>query len=213
MLQSPSTSEVRRWLRAEATVQLPPGSTIEFSFAATDDRDVRDEAARILADPQSSTSRRLQGLQTVLGPWRTISYHADDTALVDATVPLSAPLFNIHEQFLWVSIALIASPGAGIPVLSELAVLYPGETLMENLPSIYQRVERQPDSFLRALVGVLESTTQTLDARISELGRLIDPRTAPDTWLDYIARWLGLPWDDALSLEQKRNIATHAADI
>ena len=72
------------------------------------------------------------------------------------------------------SAALIASPGAGIPVLSELAVLYPGETLMENLPSIYQRVERQPDSFLRALVGVLESTTQTLDARISRTFHLTD---------------------------------------
>jgi phage tail-like protein len=213
MLQSPSSNEARRWLRAEAMVKLPPGSTIEFSFAATNDHDIREEASQIAVDPALTSSRRLQSLQRVLDPWRTFSFHGDDAARTEVTVPLAAPLFDIHEQYLWVSIVLIASPGGGIPVLSELTVLYPGETLMENLPSIYQRVETQPDSFLRSLVGVLESTTQTLDARISELGRLIDPRTAPEHWLDYIARWLGLPWDDALSLDQKRSIAMHGAEI
>jgi phage tail-like protein len=213
MLESPSTEGVRRWLRAEALVKLPSGCALEFSYAATNDRDTRDEALRITADPLMAASQRLRRLQTVLGPWRTISFHGEDATSADAPTRLSAPLFDIHEQYLWVSVALIASPGGGIPALSELTVFYPGETLMENLPSIYQRLESQPESFLRSLVGVLESTTQTLDARIAELGRLIDPHTAPDQWLNYIARWLGLPWDDALSLDQKRNIATHAAEI
>jgi phage tail-like protein len=84
---------------------------------------------------------------------------------------------------------------------------------MENLPGIYQRAESQPESFLRSFVGVLESTTQTLDARIGNLGRNIHPETATGPWLDYVARWLGLPWDDALSLDQKRRIVSRADDI
>ena len=31
--------------------------------------------------------------------------------------------------------------------------------------------------------------------------------------MDYIARWLGLPWDDALTEAQKRAILQHAADL
>jgi phage tail-like protein len=60
---------------------------------------------------------------------------------------------------------------------------------------------------------VLEATTQTLDTHIGAMGSLIHPSTAPSAWLDFVAPWLGLPWDDALSDVQKRNIATHANDI
>ena len=31
--------------------------------------------------------------------------------------------------------------------------------------------------------------------------------------MDYIARWLGLPWDDALAVDQKRAILLRAADL
>ena len=84
---------------------------------------------------------------------------------------------------------------------------------MEHLPSIYQRAEAQPGSFLRGLVGVLEATTQELDARIASIGTLVHPSTAPDEWLDFVARWLGLPWDDALSSEQKKAIVSRAPDL
>jgi len=84
---------------------------------------------------------------------------------------------------------------------------------MENLPSIYQRAESQPGSFLRALVGVLETTTQSLDTRIAAMGRRIDPSTAPKEWLDFVARWLGVPWDDGLDLEQKKAIVRRARDL
>jgi phage tail-like protein len=84
---------------------------------------------------------------------------------------------------------------------------------MENLPSIFQREESRPDSFLRSLVGVLETTTQGLDARIASLGQLLDPAAADDQWLDFVARWLGVPWDDALPATHKRAILTRAADL
>jgi phage tail-like protein len=84
---------------------------------------------------------------------------------------------------------------------------------MDNLPAIYRRDAAEPNSFLRSLVGVLEGTTQELDSRIASMGSRIHPSTAPAAWLDYIARWLGLPWDDALSLEQKKTLVLHAAAL
>ena len=84
---------------------------------------------------------------------------------------------------------------------------------MEDLPAIYQKEEQRPDSFLRALVGVLETTIQGLDSGIGSMGQQIHPLSAPEPWLDFIARWLGVPWDDALTLKQKRAVVMRAPDI
>jgi phage tail-like protein len=110
-------------------------------------------------------------------------------------------------------VTLTAVHGARLPAVTELAVLYPGRSLVENLPTPYRRSAVQPGDFLRSLVGVLEATTQDLDARIAALGSHIHPATAAGQWMDYIARWLGLPWDDALSEAQKRDILRRAADL
>ena len=186
VLHAPDREDARRWLRIEASASLPPGSTIEISFAASDDAEDRERV------------------------WRApVVFHGGESP----ATPFVAPLFDIRERFLRVRVALSAAPGARLPELSELAVLYPGRTLMENLPGIYQRAEAQPGSFLRSLVGVLETTTQGLDARIAALGSLAHPSTAPEEWLDFVARWLGLPWDDGLALEQKKAILGRAPEL
>jgi phage tail-like protein len=84
---------------------------------------------------------------------------------------------------------------------------------MERLPSIYQRDEDRPGHFLRSLVGVFEATTQGIDARIGSIGTQLSPATAPAQWLDFVARWLGVPWDDGLPVELKRRILSRAAAL
>jgi phage tail-like protein len=213
MLQAPDREDARRWLRVEASSRLPAGSIIEISYAATDEAAVRDRLVAIAADVSLSSSLRVRQLLSEPDLWRApVVFHGSDPQRVDAA-PFAAPLFDVRERYLWVSIALSAAPGGRLPELPELAVLYPGRTLMENLPSIYQRAEAQPGSFLRALVGVLEATTQGLDARIASMGSRIHPSTAPEEWLDFVARWLGVPWDDGLTLEQKQTIVRRAPEL
>lgn len=212
-LQSPINDNPRRWLRVEAIAKLPAGCTLEIGYATTDDPDVRDQAERITADPALPASRRLSRLRDLLRDWQApLALPGSDTT-ADSSVPLAAPLFDVRHPYLWVSVRLIAAPGATLPILSELRVLYPGHTLMEQLPAIYQRQEAESGDFLRALVGVIESTTQSLDARIGSMGSLVDPATAPVDWLNYVARWIGAPWDDALDEQQKRLLLQHANAI
>jgi phage tail-like protein len=59
----------------------------------------------------------------------------------------------------------------------------------------------------------LETTTQSIDAKIRSIGSYIDPGTAPGPWLDYVARWLDLPWDDALAIDAKRRVVTKAGAL
>ena len=208
MLQSPDREDARRWLRIEALASLPEGSTIEMSFAATDNAEARERMNAIAADGSLTASQRIQKLRAEPDLWHAATvFHGSDP---QSDTPFAAPLFDVRERYLWVSVTLTAAPGARLPELTELKVLYPGHSLMENLPAIYQRAEQSPGSFLRSLVGVLETTTQGLDARIAAMGSRINPPTAPEPWLDFIARWLGLPWDDGLTIDQKKALMTRA---
>jgi phage tail-like protein len=213
-LLGPDREDGRRWLRIEASASLPVGATLEIAYAATDDPVVRDRLVAMTSDTHVPASLRAQKLFSEADRASSaVIFHGGDAREDDSTALFSAPLFDVRERYVWVHVSLVAAPGAKLPTLSALAVVYPGRTLMESLPAIYQRDESRPGSFLRALVGVLESTTQDLDARIGAMGRHVDPATAEPDWLDFIARWLGLPWDDALGAAQKKAIVARAADL
>ncbi|MET4023187.1 phage tail protein [Bradyrhizobium sp. S3.2.12] len=214
MLQSPDREDQRRWLRIEATANLPDGATLEISYVATDDPTIRDRLTAIAADRTLLASHRVQKLLREPGIWRTpIAFHGSNVPPDETAAPLSAPLFDLREPYIWVCIALSATAGGALPSLSQLEVLYPGQTLMENLPAIYRREEAQPGSFLRSLVGVLETTTQGLDSGIAAMASHVHPSTATGPWLDFVARCLGVPWDDALDDEQKKRIVARASDL
>jgi phage tail-like protein len=219
VLHSPDREDARRWLRIEATANLPDGASLEISYAATADEPVRKRLTAIAADKAIPAGQRLQKLLREPGIWGApIVFHGgqappSNQSAAPQSAALSAPLFDVQEPYVWVCITLNATAGGSLPSLSRLAVLYPGQSLMENLPAIYRRAEAQPGSFLRSLVGVLESTTQGLDARIASLASYVHPATSTGPWIDFIARWLGLPWDDALSEDQKKCIVAHGSDL
>jgi phage tail-like protein len=213
VLQSPLGENPRRWLRAEAGVTLGPGASVEISYASSADPELHEQALALFlaAGTRGSAAQRQARLHALLRDWSApmVLRGADGQAAAQ-TMQLAVPLFDVRHPWLWVSVTLVAAPGAPLPVLHQLDVLYPGLSLMEHLPSLYQRAEAEPGNFLRALVGVIETNTQELDARIAAMGSKIDPATAPVAWLDYVARWLDLPWDDALSEDQKRRLLQRA---
>jgi phage tail-like protein len=214
MLQAPPTADGRRWLRIESLASLPPGTTLQIAWANADDAATRNQWAAIASDQTMPEPRRVQALHDLADVWNGfLAIDGSAEQIANPDVPVAAPLFDVRAGSLWIAVTLIAPSGAALPSLRELDVLYPGWTLMQSLPAIYQQAEAEPGSFVRALVGVLETTTQTLDASIAAMGSHIAPSTAPGEWLDYVARWLGVPWDDALTLAQKRAILQQADAI
>jgi phage tail-like protein len=214
VLYSPDREDGRRWLRIEARASLPEGSRLELSFGATDDTQVRDRLSRLAANESLPASHRVWQLLGEPDLWKPPTvFHGSGAPRAESPASFSAPLFDVAERYLWVCVSLIVAPGARLPAVSELAVRYPGRSLMEELPAIYRRGEAEPGNFLRALVGVLEATTQGLDDRIGTMGSLVHPSTATGSWLDFVARWMGLPWDDGLSEDQKKAIVRRAPDL
>lgn len=211
VLQSPLTDSPRRWLRAEALVTLPPGTSMSVSHIPIADKTIAAEADAIIHNSALTATHRQAALGAKLGDWQQPMHFRGDSKHVNG--PLAMPLFDVHAQWLLVCVTLVATPDAARPQLHRLDVLYPGLTLMEHLPQIYQRAESEPGNFLRALVGVLETGTQEQDQRIAAMGSMITPQTAPTQWLDYLARWLDLPWDDALETQQKRDLLQHSSRL
>ncbi len=209
-LRSPSRGP-QQWMRVEASTALPPGCSIEISYAAAADDEARARAEAILKDDSLTHAQRLKRWHHEV-ELHTRIYHGSP-ASAGQQITLSAPLQDVHDEWIWIEIAVTAAPGGLVPSLSELSVFYPGATLVENLPAIYRRREFESNDFLRGLVGVLEAGTQDLDHKIGELGRKIHPSTADGPWLDYVASWLGLPWDNGLSIEQKRRLVGHSASV
>lgn len=219
VLHSPDREDACRWLRIEASAKLPDSASLEISYASTADAAMHNRLTSIAEDNTVPTSIRVQRLLREQGIWSApIAFHGSKSTSGEAgpgetVVPLSAPLFDVHEPYVWVCITLTATVGGSLPSLRELAVLYPGQTLMENLPAIYRRAEAQPGSFLRSLVGVLESTTQSFDSRIASLASHVHPDSATGPWLDFVAGWLGLPWDAGLDGGQKKRLVARASEL
>jgi phage tail-like protein len=211
LLYSPDRSDARGWLRADVSARLLEGATLAIAVASTDDNAVRSRLQAMTSDVRLSESERAKILLNEPGIRREATvFHGRPFDPEEPDAIYSAPLFGIQQQYIWVSLTLSAAPRSALPSISKMAVLYPNLGLVDELPAIYQRADQ---SFLRSLVGVVEASTQQLDTRIASMGSLVNPITAPVDWMDFVARWLGVPWDDALNSEQKNNLIRHAADL
>jgi phage tail-like protein len=198
------------WLRAQASAFLPEGCTLEMRWAGTDDTDLLAKIDALWRASGIGPALQRQRLDDAMGwsaPMRFERVGGSDPAAPTLCV---LPLHDVGTQSLWIDVTLVAAASAGAPQLQSLDVLYPDESLMQNLPALYRREAAQPDSFVRNIVAALETTVQDLDQRIAGLGRLLDAHDTPEPWLDAIARWLGIPWDDTLALERKRALLNAA---
>jgi phage tail-like protein len=218
VLLSPEGRE-RGWLRAELTVDLPPGATMSVRYASTSDPELRSWIVKLASDTSVPPSIRRQRIDARLrdlwsAPLRFVGEPASPQSWTNgAPAPQPDRIVPLHEakgKWLWLSVDMQTGAPDRLPVLRTLRVRYPDLSLMQNLPAIY-RGDR--DGFLRRIVAVLEAMTQDIDECIERLGTLVDPSIAPADWLDFLASWLGLPWHEQLPDEAKRAFLRAAASI
>lgn len=84
--------------------------------------------------------------------------------------------------------------------------------LREYLPAIYRDDEASAD-FLERFLANFEGQFTALEDRIVASTALFDVRTAPDATLDWLASWLGLVLDPAVSPARKRLLIRFAVPL
>jgi phage tail-like protein len=212
VLFSPAKSTERGWLRAEVFADLDKGAALEVQIATTDDASVPERVAAIASDRSLSWVKKSQKIWRVFGLDQKGPTAFSIPGPANAGVPIALPLLEPKDQWVILRLSLITPPGKPPSPLRELRVLYPNLSIGNSLPAIF-RGENDPSGTLRKLIGVLESTTQQFDERIRSAASYLDARATPAEWLDYVARWFDLPWDDALPVDSKRRILQDAGRL
>ena len=211
LLESPITAEGRGWLRAELLLDLPAEGSVEAEFAGVDDADLLRRVRTVFADGTRSAAERRLEAWNQFDPAAVRRYVFSGKQ--SRELPVSIPVFETDARWLLLMLRVVAPPAAAPPVVHSLVVRYPERSIAENLPAIYRNRNEDPGGFFRRLLGVLESTTQRMDARIAGIGRSLDPRFASAPMLDYLAGWLGIPWDEGLDESSRRRLLSNAAAL
>lgn len=210
-LLSPDTTSDRGWLRAEALIDLPAGAALDADVVTSDDPEVLSKASDIAANTSRTSEQKQEAIWALFDPSATRSYAF--TGPTSAGQAIAIPLLERRDRWLWLRLSVITPPGVTPSPLRELRVLYPNLSIMQYLPGAFQGKQNDARGALRSIAGVLEATTQQFDERISSIGKYLDAKNTPEEWLDYLGRWLDLPWDDELPATAKRQLLLHAGEI
>lgn len=231
-LHSPDNEALRGWLRAEIEADVPQGCTLSITVFSTDDAALKSRVGDIAGIGTLPPSIRQERIRVALQAGKTTSYSysanpdpvpqpADTSA--QAAVPTQTyaiPLFDHTARWLWLQMTPTAAPDGAVPRIRCLRIIYPDISLAQHIPAIFRGdvtgrdpTSGDPTGFFRQLLGVLETTTQGLDETIARLGALIHPATAQGAWLDFVARWFDLPWDDALPEHLKQSLLRNGASL
>jgi phage tail-like protein len=123
---------------------------------------------------------------------------------------------TLQGRYLWVRVQLVGD-GRSTPELFALRVHGPRFSYAEHyLPELYREQVFGPEAntagtstptdFLERFLGLAEGILTPLEDRIASASLLTDPRTVPEESLDWLASWLGVSLDPALSPERRRQM-------
>lgn len=219
VLTSPGIGSDKGWSRAEIVLAapLPRGARITAHYLSTHDPLEADGRRSIADNAALPVTARQERLMAPAGRITAHDRHRGHTFIFDpdngAGPVLDLPLYTCEDTWLWLELTIESAADTPPPVIRELRVRYPNVSLAENMPAIYSDARHDPYGLARDLLGILEASTQALDARIGDIGTRIDPDSAPPARLDAMARWLGLPWHDGLPEAARRTLLKNASPL
>lgn len=219
VLASPGMGSDKGWSRAEIVLAapLPQGARITARYLSTHDPLEADGRRAIADNAALPVTARQERLMAPAGRLTAHDRHRGHSFIFDpdngAGLVLDLPLYTCEDSWLWLELTIESAAGTPPPVIRELRVRYPNVSLAENMPAIYSDARHDPYGLARDLLGILEASTQALDARIGSIGARIDPDSAPPANLDAMARWLGLPWHDGLPEAARRTLLKNASPL
>ncbi|MCB2179895.1 hypothetical protein KQH54_02105 [bacterium] len=79
---------------------------------------------------------------------------------------------------------------------------------LRYLPEIYDG-----DDFMSRFLMLFESFWNPINTQINQVEHYFDPQLTPETFIPWLASWVGLPIDDFLPLNRVRNLLNHALEI
>ena len=211
-----------RWGRVFIDACLPTGTGLVIRALTSDSDDVDKPMP---ASPPARGSRRLRapeltpplpptgGLDSV--PVLPVVARVDHAAGATVSPLLSDPLaggvgWTTYEsgvgagpgRYLWLQLELTGTESTS-PTVRALRVERPGHALLSALPRMFSSVDEQAD-FLHGFLTPAEGMLHDLDTVAAERRLLVDPHTAPDDFLPWLASLAGIVLDQRWPEEARR---------
>lgn len=211
-----------RWGRIFLDACLPTGTGLAIRSLTSDEDDVDNPM------PASPPARGNRGVRTPeltpplppageLESTRPLPVVAriDDTSGITVSPLLTDPLvtgtgWTTYEsgvaagpgRYLWLQLELSGTESTS-PTVRALRVERPGHALLSTLPRMFSSVDAQAD-FLHGFLTPAEGMLHDLDTGAAERRRLVDPHTAPEDFLPWLASLAGIVLDQRWPEESRR---------
>lgn len=133
-------------------------------------------------------------------------------ALVRPLSPPGAPP-DPDARFAWVRVRMEADDIEQSPRLRQLTLETTGDDYLARLPAVYARRDAETGSFLRALLASFHGQLGDVETEIAALARRVDPATAPEPTLEWLASWMAFDLPPNADASARRSLLLDAHRI
>ena len=214
-----------QWHRLRLQANLPPGTSIEVQYYASDEEALQSGIDCLLSNPSIGQQEKEHRITRWLGSRWSVAEAFTGSAKADETSsggsgatennPPSSPqtlhlLFQQHVgRYLWLKLALSTFNEQYKPAVSEMQVYSPRLSYLRFLPAIYQE-DAVSSAFLEKFLALFETVLHGLDTEIHQTFRYFDPEVVPREFLDWLSTWLNFALQEEWPEARTRRLLSRA---
>lgn len=192
------------WHRMKLTASGPASVQIKISIYASDDsfiiqNEKETEIGVLLKRPWRKMS--LEKKKALFAPYLKKEVQNGEDIL----------LHGVKGRYLWF-LAEVYQQGEEPVWLGKIQIFFPKQTWLPYLPQIYDRTSKG-DTFLERYLALFQSLYEDMNEEIAEIPSYLDPETAKEDILAWIAGWTGIPDVSLWPAGKLRHLMRHAGKL
>ncbi len=122
-----------------------------------------------------------------------------------------ALFFKAKGRFMWLKVELIGTDRA-TPMIQNVKVVFPRETLVQYLPSIYHQESANRD-FLDRFLSIFGTFFGEFEHKVDQFPQMYDVQSLQGEYVQWIASWLGIASEFNWSDEVTKKLIKHAPEL
>ncbi len=187
-----STASAARWHKLVLDGIIPVNTQVEVSYMTADHTTFRilgteQDINTFIHNPELTPQTKLVALNQL-----------GDSNPVDWSEPLLNPqellIRGRSGRYLWLRLKLIGSEKQS-PLLKSLHAVFPRNSYLRYLPSVYQEDEGSRD-FLERFLSLFETFLSNSEREIDRIARWFDADAVSGEYLRWLASWLAVAYDE-----------------
>ena len=213
-----------QWHRMALETDIPPKTTVEISYSSSDDQSLKEKIDFLITDTKISKQERAREIDKEL-KWSEPEKFASNSPNLkekdlNSQINLNEPeknqknmLFRGKQgRYLWLKIKLLTFDENVSPAITQMKIHYPHISYLRYLPAIYQEDPTSKD-FLERFLSIFETAYNDLETKINYIYKYFDPKIAPPNFLDWLASWLNVAFEEDWKDEKKREFLQEAYNL